>query len=300
MLAVVIVTFNSGRVLRGLLDSLPEGLAGIEEYQVVVVDNDSRDDSVEVALAHSIGAKVIRTGRNAGYAAGINAAAATIPPHAHMLILNPDIRLQPGAARILCDRLDSIWVGIAVPQLLGEDGRISHSLRREPSLATAWTEALLGGRLAARLGAGEIISDPRRYARGGPVEWATGAAVMVAARARHLAGDWDESFFLYSEEVDYLRRVRQCGLSVEYLPRAKVVHIGGDYVENPFLSALMAANRIRDYGRRHGTLSTLLFRLGVITGEALRAGLGTGHRAALRAALGPIEPLRQSSTRPAA
>ena len=62
---------------------------------------------------------------------------------------------------------------------------------------TAWTDAILGGTFAARIGMGETIGDPTIYDRSGLIEWATGAILAVAARARHVVGDWDESFFLY-------------------------------------------------------------------------------------------------------
>lgn len=284
LLAIVVVTYNSADVLPGLLDSLRQGLAGIERYRVIVVDNNSGDDSPLIAATHDIGSEVIQMGRNAGYAAAINAAAARAGDDADLLILNPDIRLRPGAARILRDELADPSVGVAVPQIFAETGKMAHSLRREPSLRSAWTDALFGTRLAARLGTGEIVLDPELYAEGGAVEWATGAILAVSAKARRLVGKWDESFFLYSEETDYLQRVRAHGFQVFYVPEARAVHIGGAYHDNPFLSALMTANRIRYFRRHHGALATALFRLSIVVGEALRAPLGRGHRAALRAA----------------
>lgn len=284
-LAVVVVTYNSAAVLPGLLDSLAAGLEGIERPHIVVVDNASHDACVETALLHPARPQVVQTGRNAGYAGGINAAALAIAPDADLLVLNPDIRLLPGAARRLQEHLARPGVGIAVPQMLRPDGSIARSVRREPSLATGWSEALLGGRLSTRLGLGEIVGDAGVYRRTGRVMWATGAALMVAAAARRRIGPWDESFFLYSEEVDYMRRARECGFAVDYLPEAQVVHIGGDYMSSPFLCALMTANRIRDYGRRHNAAQTALFRLGVVAGAAIRAPLGPAHRASLKAAL---------------
>ncbi|WP_315925069.1 glycosyltransferase family 2 protein [Mesorhizobium sp. SP-1A] len=284
-LAVVIVTYNSGDVLAGLLDSLSAGCEGVGSLEVIVVDNASADDSVAVARAHPVGARVIETGRNAGYAAGINAALATVTGQPDVLVLNPDIRLMPGAARILCEHLADPAVGVAVPRVVDEGGHLSLSLRREPSMKTAWSDALLGTKIAARVGYGEIVDDPRLYAQGGDAEWATGAILAIATRAWLAVGDWDESFFLYSEEVDYLERVRRCGLSVRYVPQARAVHIGGEYHANVYLSALMTRNRIRYYRRHHGAFSTALFRLSIIVGEAMRFLLGPGHRAALRAAL---------------
>jgi N-acetylglucosaminyl-diphospho-decaprenol L-rhamnosyltransferase len=290
-LSIVIVSYNSAAVLPGLLDSLPAGLEGVKQFETIVVDNDSADNSVDTALTHAIRPRVIRMGRNAGYAAAINAGAATVRPDADLLILNPDVRLLPGAVSLLVGRLTDSSVGVAVPRILAEDGSTRWSLRREPSIMTAWTDAILGGTLAARIGMGEMISDPVIYDQGGTIEWATGAILVIAARARAVVGDWDESFFLYMEEVEYLRRVRECGFSVAYVPQAKAVHIEGEYNENPRLSALLSVNRIRYHRRYHGPLSTTMFRLSIIVGEGIRAVYGPpGHRASLRAALTPWKP----------
>lgn len=286
-IALVTVTYNSASVLQGLLDSLPAGLEGTPRFEVVVADNDSRDESVEMARRHPIGARVIEMGRNAGYSAGINAAVATVPDDMNVLVLNPDIRLHPGAVARLTECFRDATVGVAVPKMLHEDGTLALSLRREPSIASVWSEALIGGKFAARLGMGEMVDDPDLYRDGGSIEWATGAAVAVSAHARRVVGAWDESFFLYSEEVDYMERVRRAGLSVVYRPQSLVMHIGGDYQRSPFLSAMLTTNRIRYYRRHHGALATLVFRLGVIVGEALRVRKEPAHRAALQAALSP-------------
>lgn len=285
LIAAVIVTYNSAAVLPGLLDSLAVGFEGVARHRTIVVDNDSRDDSADLALAHPIGAKVIRMGRNAGYAAAINAAAAELGPDADLLILNPDIRLLPACVRRLRECLSDPSVGVVAPRILDEYGSVANSLRREPSLLTAWSDALLGTRLASRIGAGEIVGDPALYRDGGNVDWATGAILAIPAATRREVGEWDETFFLYSEEVDYIQRVRAAGLSILYAPQAQAVHIGGEYHDNVFLSALMTSNRIRYFRRHHGPVATALFRLSIIVGETMRAALGPGHRAALRAAL---------------
>lgn len=284
-LFAIVVTYNSAEVLPGLLDSLAAGFAGIGRSGVIVVDNDSHDGSADIAAAHPIGPAVIRTGRNAGYAAGINAATRTIEADADILILNPDIRLLPGAAERLSTCLSDPTVGVAAPRMLNEDGSLALSLRREPTLVTAWSDALVGTSIAARLGLGEIVSNPVAYERRSRAEWATGAILAISGPARAVVGEWDETFFLYSEEVDYMERVRRCGLSVTYVPDAEATHFGGEYHNNTFLASLMTKNRIRYFRRHHGAVATALFRLSIIVGETMRFGLGPGHRAAFRAAL---------------
>lgn len=280
----VIVAYNSAEVLPGLLDSLSPGFEGLQDGAVVVVDNASRDNSVAIAQTHALRPLVIETGRNAGYAAAINIAAGRIAEDRALLVLNPDIRLRPGAAARLAHALAS-GAGIAVPRIVDGDGALSPSLRREPSLVTAWSEALLGGGRAARLGLGELVAPGPAYAQGGPIEWATGACLLVSPAARRVIGPWDEAYFLYSEEVDYMRRARACGFPVVYVPAAEALHFGGEHKVRADLYALLTANRIRYYRRYHGPAATALFRLGVMAGEGLRAGRGSVHRAGLRAAL---------------
>ncbi len=290
-LAVITIAYNSADVLPGLLSSLEAGLAGIPKREIIVVDNNSRDNSIALASAHPARPHVIPTGRNGGYSAGINAATAAIPPEWNILILNADLRLFPGAAKLMADRLSDPRVGIVVPQILNEDGSRSLSLRREPSLTTVWSEALLGGRLSGLLKTGEVVADLRHYEKPRQVEWATGAALMVSAQARAMVGNWDENFFLYSEEVDYMRRARAAGFTVEYEPGARVMHIGGDTKASPFLYSVQTTSRLRDYNSRNGAAARALFRAGVVAGEAIRSIRGKSHRAALRAALSPVRPI---------
>lgn len=297
--SVVIVTYNSASALPALLGSLPAGLNGVDRFEVIIVDNDSRDGSADLAEAHPLRPKVIRMGRNAGYAAAINAGASTVNPKSHLLVLNPDLRLYPDAVRPLLDHLVARSVGIVVPANYREDGTLDPTLRREPSMLTAWAEAILGGTLAARLGWGEVVGEPSRYDQSGTIEWATGSALLISARARRIVGEWDESFFLYSEEVDYQRRAREAGFDIVYEPRSKVMHASGGSGASPRLYALLTANRIRYYGRHHGALSTAMFRLGVAAGQAARFWRGSPHRAALFSALMPLRPVSefQANTR---
>lgn len=290
-LSVVIVTYNSAAALPALLDSLPAGLKGVEHFDVIVADNQSQDGSADRAQAHPIGATVIRMGRNAGYAAAINAAAAIAHPDSDLLILNPDLRLYPDSVKPLIEHLAAPRVGVVVPLNYREDGSIDPTLRREPSMLTAWADAVLGGTLAARLGWGEIVGEAARYDHCGTIEWATGSALLVAARARRAVGNWDESFFLYSEEVDYQRRMREAGFDIVYEPRSKVVHACGGSGSSPGLFALLTSNRIRYYGRHHGFLRTAMFRLGIAAGQAARFWRGSPHRAALYSAVTPLKPV---------
>lgn len=285
---VVVVTWNSSRHVAPFLEHLEAGMEGAGEWRLVVVDNDSADDTVDLVRRLRPATTVVSTGRNAGYAAGINAGSALAGDDDVLLVLNPDVRLHPGAARALLARLAEPGVGIVFPRLLDDDGRPSDSERRDPSVRTAWAEAVLGGRRAARLGWGEVVPAAAGGAR--DVEWATGAALAVSAACRATVGGWDESFFLYSEEVDYCQRARAAGFRLVLDPAAVVEHSSGAYGTDVALWRTLVHNRVRHHARHHGPVGSALFRAGVALGEALRAPRHAAHRAGLAAALDRHDP----------
>ena len=145
VITVVVVTYNSAAHLPRLVDSLPDALAGVGEWTLHVVDNDSTDGTPALVEQLLPAAALTRVGANRGYATGINLAADQAPPDHHLLVLNPDVRLHPGCVAHLLHAVD-LGAGIVVPKLLDDDGVLSPSLRREPSLTRAWAEALIGGR----------------------------------------------------------------------------------------------------------------------------------------------------------
>ncbi|KAF0652004.1 exopolysaccharide biosynthesis protein, WecB/TagA/CpsF family [Cyanobium sp. Copco_Reservoir_LC18] len=101
------------------------------------------------------------------------------------------------------------------------------------------------------------------------IDWATGAAVMVARRVWDTVGQWDERFFLYSEETDFFSRIRAAGYSVWFEPAAEVLHRGGGSGNSPQLNALLIRNKVR-YFSKHRPRRAKLFRLIIILGLLLR------------------------------
>jgi GT2 family glycosyltransferase len=298
--AVVVVTFNSAGVLPGLLDSVPAAMGELT-WHLVVVDNDSADSTVEVARAWSVrldadggaggrgSASVVVTGRNGGYAAGVNVGLAEVPDAGAALVLNPDVRLAPGCVPTLHEALGLPGVGIAVPRLEDADGDLIFSLRREPSLVRALADAVLGATLAGRIGGlGEVVTDPRAYESARAADWAEGSTQLLSGECLRACGAWDESFFLYSEETDFHLRAREAGLGVRYVPTALAVHLEGDSGTSPRLWALLVANRLRLHARRHGRLAAVPYWSALLLREATRALRGDAiARAAVRVLLSP-------------
>ena len=103
------------------------------------------------------------------------------------------------------------------------------------------------------------------------VDWATGAALLIPAAIAREVGAWNEEFFLYSEEIDYLRRIRESGRVVRFEPSAVVEHRGRGSGASPELAILMAVNRVRYVERHHGRAYAALFRAVAALAEGLRS-----------------------------
>ncbi|GAA4675455.1 glycosyltransferase family 2 protein [Phytohabitans rumicis] len=288
MVAVIVVTYNSENLIADLMASLAPGLMGFR-WRLIVADNASADGTIAALKEHAPDATVVEMGRNAGYAAGINAAMAVAGPHTAVLVLNPDVRLGPGCVERLMPVLRSPGTGIAVPRLRDGDGALIQTMRREPSVLRILGDAFLGAGRAGRYDAlGEVVTDERRYRSEAVTDWAEGSTMLISAECWRRNGGWDESFFLYSEETDYALRARDNGLLTRYTPTADAVHLGGESRVSPGLWTLLTLNRVRLYSRRHGRLSTAAFWAALFLREASRALIGKRpSRMAARALLSP-------------
>lgn len=282
--SVVVVSHNSADVIEACLGSLRAAATGVDLSRVVVVDNGSRDATVEVVRRCCPEAEVV-VQLNLGYAAGLNAGFARCRPDDDVVILNPDSRPGEGSLRAMVDAV-SRGVGLVVPRLIDADGGLALSLRRTPTLRTALGEALVGGERAGRWeGWGEIVADPSAYERPRSADWATGAVMLITAACRRAIGPWDEGFLLYGEETDFALRAKDAGFTLMYTPEATAHHAGGESNTSPFLWSLLTTNRVRLYRLRHGPASSAAFWLIVVLNEALRA---CGGRATSKAALAAL------------
>ncbi|MDP9980741.1 exopolysaccharide biosynthesis WecB/TagA/CpsF family protein [Pseudarthrobacter oxydans] len=280
---VVIVTYNSSGCVETLLESLRVETADLT-LRVLVADNSSSDGTLDLVRRSHPDVHAFSTGGNLGYSGGINAAMCRAGDAATVVVLNPDLTVEPGSFKTMMHRLIASQAGAVVPRLLNERGVTSRSLYREPTVATAVGDALLGRRAPNRPGwlAGTDYA-PESYAHPHPVDWATGAALMVR-RPLADALAWDESYFLYSEETDFFRGLRTMGETVWYEPEAVMNHTGGASGNSPELNALLAVNRVRYIRKYHSAAYSAVFHGAVVLSELLRCWKPE-HRGVLRTVL---------------
>lgn len=284
--AVIVVTHNSAAMIDDLLDSLPNAMAGLA-WRTVVVDNASTDETPRHVQKHSD--VLLIHSENLGYSAGINRGVGAVRAPAY-LILNPDVRMDPGSVPPLLAALSNTRdprVGITAPRIRDESGVVQHSLRRDPTLLRALG---LSRSKAARFS--EYVQEPRAYAAAHGVDWALGAILAVSRECLDDVGAWDESYFLYSEETDFCLRARARGYLTWFVPSSTAVHVGGGSGQNDWTHTLQILNRVRFYARGHSQPASTAYYALTVLSEA--TWLARGHRqsrASLRALLKP-------STRP--
>ncbi|TDW29933.1 glycosyltransferase family 2 protein [Cryobacterium psychrophilum] len=283
--AAVVVTYNSTRHVGALLDSLPAAFGGLT-YSVLVVDNDSTDGTPEL-LARRSDCTVVRAS-NDGYAAGINRAVLASPGASTVLILNPDATLDPDAVPRMLEVLQRRpGAGIIAPRVREEDGRLSPTLRRGPTLGRVGGLSFTG--LPVFTERIEILGE---YKSEHEVDWAVGAILLVDRRCFDALEGLDQSFFLYSEETDFSLRARDAGWATVYTPRAGAMHVGGGSGESATTHTMQMLNRIRIYRRRTGDVRAWLYFAMTVVVEVRRAVLGdrkswTTVRALLRPSIRP-------------
>jgi GT2 family glycosyltransferase len=226
--SVVIVSFNTRDLLRDCLKSFAEQSAGITT-EVIVVDNASKDKSADMVAAEFPDVRLIRTEVNLGFAGANNLGF----PHAtgrYVLLLNSDAFLKPQALQRCIQHMEQEpKVGIGGARLIGRDGGWQPSARLFPSPLNQFL--IISGLSAKHQQSKFFGRADRTWANPGiqaDVDWVPGAFSLIRRDALEKVGYFDESFFLYFEEVDLCKRFKEAGYIIRYYPDVEVVHWGGE------------------------------------------------------------------------
>jgi hypothetical protein len=218
--ACVVVTYDA-------LPWIERCLASVAGSQTIVVDNGSSDGTPDAVRERFPRVRVIEE-RNRGLAAGWNRGIAETDAE-HVLVLNADAWLVEDALARLVDAADRHPRAAAVgPRLLNPDGSLQRSVRGFPTTWRLATEYLYLRKLApgsralnAFYGAGFDHESERA------VDWVMGACFLLRRSAYDEVGPFDERYFLFSEEVDWMRRATDAGWNVLFTPTARCIHVGG-------------------------------------------------------------------------
>lgn len=271
--SVVVVTWNAEAVIDDCLASVFG--QGIEDVEVLVVDNGSEDGTVERVRRKFPRAVIVGTGANSGFAPAANLGIRRARGE-RILLLNPDARLLPGALPRLVAALDSDpKAGAAGPSIVESSGTLrAYAARRFPSPWYALARQIGLGRLLQWLGRGEALAaslGPETVA----VPCLNAGALMVPRGVFESVGQLDEALPLYLEDLDFCARMGRADLDLLYVPGATIVHDGGFSSSRSSLRDLLLAMEDGQapwmYQHRfRGAYSASAYALAVAAGSLLR------------------------------
>jgi N-acetylglucosaminyl-diphospho-decaprenol L-rhamnosyltransferase len=263
--AVVIVNYRTPEMTLDCVKALAGERDALPDLRVVVVDGGSGDGSADIiraGLAPFDWAEIIACDFNGGFGWANNQGmlhlmqSAAPPEFIHLL--NPDTLVEAGAVAALRDDLrEHPTCAAAGSQLVELDGSAVGSAFRFPSVAREFFRGGQMNRVGHALGLSEGILRP---AEATPVDWVTGASVMLRTEALRPVGLFDTGFFLYFEEVELMHRLTRAGWGVRFVPASRVMHIGGvatgmadaEMHERASIPDYMFASRRRFFTRAYG------------------------------------------------
>lgn len=226
-LSIVIVSWNVRTLLRRAVQSIEQTWHEDAKLEIIVVDNGSTDGTVAMVETQFPHVRLVANDRNAGFTGGNNQGIQAARGD-YVMLLNPDTEIEGPALQHMVDYLESHPdVGLVGPQLLNPDRTVQPSRRRFPTipilfLESTWLQSLAPKRMLTQYYVQDCPDDVTQS-----VDWVTGAAMMTRRPVIDRVGGLDESFFMYSEELDWCRRIKAAGWDIAYLHEAKIVHHEG-------------------------------------------------------------------------
>ncbi len=300
-LSIVIVSWNVRALLRRCLQSvLAEAKPGPDDgvfqlgdwkVEILIVDNASADGSIEMVRSQFPHVHLIANGENRGFTAANNQGLSRARGR-YLLLLNPDTEVVGDALATMIRYVEAnAEIGALGAKLLYPDGSIQSSRRRFPTLSTALVESTVvqewwkDNRILHRYYMTDTGDDEIQR-----VDWVVGACLLVRRQAYEQVGGLDEGFFMYSEELDWCRRIKAAGWEVVYLPTATVMHHEGKSSEQvvPARHIYFQSSKVRYFRKHHGAFQAEALRwflLLTYAYQVAREGLKwmVGHKRPLRA-----------------
>lgn len=235
-LSIIILSWNTKDLTRNCLRSIFANVKDIF-FEVIVVDNNSQDDSAQMIKQEFSQVKLIKNSENLGFAKGNNQGF-EISRGEYVLFLNSDTIIPPpaGGKSQLLKMVEVIQadkkIGALSPKLIYPDGRFQYEFYRKfPSLGqTFWLYLLPMSKLAYKIDflkkkyLTDINSEKSFFVESLNLP---GTALLMSAKLCRETGGWDEGTFYWLEDVDLNLRIKKAGYKLYYLAGAEIIHLGG-------------------------------------------------------------------------
>jgi len=260
-LSIVIVNWNVRELLDGCLASLYANIAELS-FEVIVVDNASQDDSIEMVRTKYPAAVLIANQENAGFCRGNNQGI-EISRGDFVALLNPDTEVSSGAMEKMISFLKmNPNVGTVGPTLIDSKGKTEPNGTRFPTLLHELGKMM---RLQGLLGVEYDFTgyEAEESTKVWSVDVVCGACMLIRRAVLEDIGGLDEQLFMFYEETDFCLRAHRAGWRTVYLPAARIFHHWmGSVRQDEIRSARrFFRSRYLYFRKHHGECSSLLLRL---------------------------------------
>ena len=271
-LSICIVNYNVRCLLESCIRSILDHSEGMK-YELIVVDNNSVDNSADMVRQSFSLAKLIVNKTNRGYARAVNQALKRAEGE-YVLILNSDTKILH---RTLSNTIDFMKAnrdaGIVGCRILNPDETLQRSCRSFPSLTNFISENLYLDRLFPRSRFfGRPFMSCFDFNETRKVDVVLGAFMMIRKAMIQQIGLMDDRFFMYAEETDWCYRAVKAGWRIYFYPGAKVIHFGGESVKQNSLSMFIELHKSHHLfiEKYHGNLYLGLVKTVLVVGVFLR------------------------------
>jgi len=223
-LSIIILNYRSKELTTKCIETFYNS-SGEKDYEIIIVDNGSGDNSVEVLHNRFPNIKIIPNIRNLGYGAGNNMGIVQAKGE-KILILNPDVEIKYPSIEKMMEYLDSHPdVGLIGPKLIYPDGVTQDSYRHFPGLFDLIIKRTHLHRFSFfRKRMDNYLMYDMNNSETQEVDWLVGAAFMMPTDFFKKIGLFDERYFLFFEDTDLCRRVWKTGYKVIYFPSSNAIH----------------------------------------------------------------------------
>ncbi len=228
-LSIIIISYNTRDFLQKCLASLRENISKKIEYEVIVVDNDSKDDSIEMVKKEFPEVILIKNERNLGFAKANNVGLKKAKGD-YVLFLNSDTVVPKNTIEYMLNFMDkNANVGASTCKVLLVNGQIDDASHR--GFPTPWNAICHFSNLSkifpkVKLFNGYNLSfmDLNSVHK---IDALAGAFMLVRRKAGQDANWWDEDYFFYGEDIDFCYQLRKKGWDVYYVPDVSILHYKG-------------------------------------------------------------------------
>lgn len=213
------------QLTRALVESLLKDESLPKGTEIIVVDNNSGDDSVYLLRSDFPEITVIDNKENLGLASGVNVGISHATGN-YFLVLNPDMIALPGSVKTLVDFMEKHPdVGMAGGKLISPNGKLQYSCYRfYTPMTIVYRRTFLGKTAAGKAATRSFLMKDFDHKENREVDWLMGSCLIVRKTAWEEVGGMDEQYFLYFEDVDWCRRMWEKRWKVMYAPKAVFSH----------------------------------------------------------------------------